>query len=142
MLNSHPDDKYVPCIGLLCYLLSVRNPLAECSEADPIFPCASSCICFCLSCDRIGQCRPKAPKGELCISMTFGCKLVETFIGCTSVSIDCCTDSRQSLPCNGNLIPQAVGLFCFICFYNGEQKMVFGKKFSELNSAPVPTNVN
>lgn len=81
------------------------------------------------------------------LSMTFGCKLVETFIGCTSVSIDCCCDSRQSLPCNDALVPQAVGLCCFMCLYKGEKKMLFGKKFSELGATeqvpePVPTNVN
>jgi hypothetical protein len=71
--------------------------------------------------------------------MSAECKFVDFFPGCTSISIDCCCDSRQALPCNDKLLPQTVALCCFVCMYKGQQKMVFGKKFSELDSTPVPT---
>ena len=137
--NALPDDKFVPCNGLLCCLTSVTNPLSECGAEDPRFPLVSNCICFCISCERIGECRPKAPKGQACITCSGTVKFVETFIGCTSVSINCCCDSRQSLPCNDSLVPQTVAMCCFVCFYKGEQKMVFGKHYSEIGTVVTTT---
>jgi hypothetical protein len=46
ILNKAPDDKFIPCNGLLCCLTSVRNPCEECQQADPVFPCSSNCICL------------------------------------------------------------------------------------------------
>ena len=139
ILNNPPNDKFIPCNGLLCCLTSVKNPCEECQQPDPVFPCSSNCICLIFSCERIGECRPKAPKDQAMLKIGFECKIVDMFIGCTSVSIDCCCDSRQSIPCNDKLLPQTVAMLCFTCLYKGQQKMVFGKKFSELDSQPVAT---
>ena len=139
MLKELPDDKYVPCNACICCVTSITNPIDECKKDDPVFHKANNCICLCFSWQTVGQCRPKAPKGEQCLSYTFGCEFIDMFLGCTAVSIDCCCDSRQACPFNEALVPQALSLCCFVCLYKGEKKMLFGKKHSELGSKAVPT---
>ena len=132
-------DKFIPCQGFLCCLTSITNPLEECKSADPRFPVGSNCICFCISVERLGECRPKAPKNEACISFNGNVKIVDFFPGCTNVGIDCCCDTRQALPCNDKLLPPLIGICCFVCLYKNQQKMLFGKKFSELDEVSAPT---